>query len=218
MIDNIFLLNHRDLKDRLLNISTKLNKQNIKYELIQNFHPSEINILDYKCDTSDFNDVVIKTTNGSYRNFFKRITMSELSLFLKHKLCFKIQLEKKYNYILILEDDADIPDDFENYLTIHMDEFEKCGGDVLVLGECCFLKSEHDSNSLIGTSEYYKTRCTHAIIYSLKSTEKILGHLQKYNLPIDFKLNEIFQIENLKIFWTNNSILQNKSYKSEIIK
>ena len=57
--------------------------------------------------------------------------------------------------------------------------------------------------------ENQKTRCTHAYINNIMATKKILKNIYPINLPIDFKLNEIIQIENIKVAWSEPGLNQN---------
>lgn len=150
--------------------------------------------------------------------FFKKITISELSLYLKHKYCFEEQIKNNYETILILEDDAKIPNNFLELLNNQILEFNKKNGDVLMIGECFNFKSKVNDGQYIDYDPLNKTRCTHAILYKLHATKKIFPHIDNISLPIDFKLNEIFQIENIKVFWSKDSIKQNDMFISKINK
>ena len=53
-----------------------------------------------------------------------------------------------------------------------------------------------------------KTRCTHAYIISKPCADIMLSAFKNYNLPIDFKMNEIIQLTGLKVFWYEPGLKQ----------
>jgi len=218
LIDKIFVLNHKDLIDRKELIERRLKEESINYEIIQEFYPKDIVYEDFIPKEQNFPIVTIQHPYGSYENFFKKITISELSLYLKHKYCFERQIEEGYETILILEDDAKIPHNFITLLTNQLTEFNEKNGDVLMMGECFNFKSKINNGKFIDYDELNRTRCTHAILYKLNATKKIYPHINNISLPIDFKLNEIFQMEGIKVFWSKESIEQNNIFNSQIKK
>jgi GR25 family glycosyltransferase involved in LPS biosynthesis len=218
LIDKVFVLHHKDLLDRKDLIEYRLKEESVDYEIIQEFHPNDINYEDYTPKEQNFPNIVITHPYGTYENFFKKITISELSLYLKHKYCFEKQIEEGYETILILEDDAKIPYNFLTILNNQLTELDEKNGDVLMMGECFNFKSKVNNGSYIDYDELNRTRCTHAILYKLNATKKIYPHINNITLPIDFKLNEIFQLEQIKVFWSKESIEQNNIFESRIDK
>jgi GR25 family glycosyltransferase involved in LPS biosynthesis len=218
LIDKVFVLHHKDLLDRKDLIEYRLKEESVDYEIIQEFHPNDINYEDYTPKEPNFPNITITHPYGVYENFFKKITISELSLYLKHKYCFEKQIEEGYETILILEDDAKIPYNFLTTLNNQLTELDEKNGDVLMMGECFNFKSKINNGKYIDYDELNRTRCTHAILYKLNATKKIYPHINNITLPIDFKLNEIFQLEQIKVFWTKESIEQNNIFDSKIDK
>ena len=146
-----------------------------------------------------------------YENAGKRVSIPELSLYLKHQYCFEQQIENEYETIVILEDDIMLPDNFEEYLNVCCEEFDNYNPklDCVMLGSCFGFTSPYiKENRLIHYGENQLTRCTHAMMFSLDATKKIIQNLYPINWPIDFKLNEIIIKENLKVGWTEPSLQQ----------
>lgn len=211
-LDKIYVLNHSDFTERKEYIEIKLKEQNIDFELVQRFHPKDI---DYEKEINgweNFSDIEIVQSHGSYKNFSEKITTGQLSLLLKHKWCIENQLENKYENILILEDDCEIPPNFVDFLNQNMKEFlelkDKENVTVLMVGGYLFFVSKSKETGLVRYYENQKTRCTHAYIVNINAAEKILKNFTVMNLPIDFKLNEIMQIENIKVAWTEPGLKQ----------
>lgn len=213
MISKIYVLHHKPLVERKLFLSEKLKKINFEIEWVENFLPEEIDYEKELKNWSDFEKVTIRQHNGFYENFAKKISISELSLYLKHKFCFEEQIKNNYENILIIEDDVEIPDFFQEYLDSNLQEFEELkkthGVGILILGTAFHFRSK---NIRQDKKVYYdtlnKTRCTHAILHNINTSKKIIKRLENPNLPIDFKLNEIIEIENIGVAWSEPGLRQ----------
>lgn len=215
----IYVVHHNKLIDRKLLISERLKDESIVVDWVELFTPEEIKS-NYEIYVKDntFHDIIINHPYGRYKNFSKKITLSELSLFLKHKFCFEQQIKNNEEFMLILEDDCVIPKNFNQVLINNLNEFIKKNGDILILGECENFKPLGKNGEYIHYDSKNKTRCTHAILYNIESTKKIIKYMNTVNLPIDFKLNEIMELEKFNVFWTIDGLHQNKNYTSSINK
>lgn len=216
-MDKIFVCHHKPLSHRKKYLSDFFESNKIDVEWVECFSPEEIeNNYDELVGSKDL--VIDPSVPGVqqnqyqlYKNAGKKVTIPELSLYLKQKYCFEKHIEEKYDTILILEDDILIPNNFADYLNICYEEFRNYVPklDCVVLGSCFGFTSNYiKDNRLIHYGENQITRCAHAIMYSLESSEKILNNLYPINWPIDFKLNEIIIKENLKVGWTEPSLQQ----------
>jgi len=213
-VDKIYVLNHKDFTDRLEIIENNLNREGLEYKLVQVGHPDTI---DYESELEGwehYDDIIIQQPYDSYRNFSKKISVGSLSLILKHLWCYKDQIENNYENVLILEDDCDIPENFSEYLSDNMRDFSELneidGVGVLVMGTSHnFLCKNIKEGKSCHYGLYQKTRCTHAYILNINSTSKILERFKIINLPIDFKLNEILQLEGIKVAWSEPGLEQN---------
>jgi GR25 family glycosyltransferase involved in LPS biosynthesis len=234
-IDKIYITHHKPLierKDFLLKKFNDLNITNIEW--VENFLPNEIEDLhkrilaEYTFNENNTNIVYDICFHMNYygktdfiypENTGKHITITELSLYLKHKYALEEQIKNNYNHILILEDDVCLPIGFINYFNISMNEFKNSNSDILVMGKSHNFTSRHiQPGKFIHFGKNQLTRCAHCIIYKLDATKKILKHLDYINFQWDFKLNEIFIKENMNIAWSEPGIIQNRYYNSTIIK
>lgn len=203
MIDKIFVCHHKPLIERKSYLQKFFTDNSIDVEWVENYLPEEIEY-EYKRVVGSIND-------------------SEISLYLKHHYCLKEQVKNNFEYILILEDDVDLPNNFNDYLKNCIDEFisHQPKLDGLMLGSCCGI---HFDNIVDGKMIYYKegqlTRCTHAMLFNLEATKKIIKNLNIINYPIDHKLNWIIKKEDLKIGWSEPAIKQKSEiglFKSSIV-
>lgn len=218
----IFILHHNKLIDRKIFLLNSLSKYNLDIEWVENFTPDAIKEKydEYLEGWENFENVYIKVINNhSYNNFSKKMSINELSLYMKHEFALKRQIESNYEMILILEDDCLIPGNFDLYLNKILNEYEnvKEEVDVLMIGSAFdFVAKDISKDKLIYTNSLYLTRCTHAIAYNIRATKKILNKILPRNLPFDFKLNEIFTLEKINVGWIEPGLVQNNYFKSSL--
>jgi len=219
-IDKIFVLHHPPLKNRKEYLLKELSKYEMEVEWVEDFGIEEIKDKydEYTSRKDEFYRGKIITPRRQYKNFSKKISLSELSLYLKHRYCFQQQKQHGYNTILILEDDIVCIKEFSDYIHNHITEFQNEEGDMLIMGKSHNFNIKRKTGKYIHHHPHYKTRCTHAIAYNKKCIDRLLNNIDIINLPIDFKLNEIIQKESLKVYWSAPGILQNNNYKSAIKK
>ena len=195
MIDKIFVCHHRPLAGRKKELQKFFIKNNIDVEWVESYLPNEI--------------------GDEYQRVVGKINDSEISIYLKHEHCLKEQVKNNFDYALILEDDVDLPDNFNDYLRNCMNEFVSYQPklDGLMLGSCCGIRSDDiTDDKLIYYKEGQLTRCAHAMVFTLNAAKQIIKNLNIINYPVDHKLNYIIKKENLKIGWLEPAIKQ----KSEI--
>ncbi len=216
-MDKIFICHHTPLKYRKEYLIKFFGDKQIDIEWVEGFLPEEIESgYDQIVGTKDL--IIDSNVPGVQQNQYllydnagKRVSLPELSLYLKHQYCFEQQIKNNYNLILILEDDILLPDNFLEYINICSSEFSNHDPklDCLMLGSCFGFKSTYvKPNRLIHYGINQLTRCTHAMMFSLESARKIIRNLYPINWPIDFKLNEIIIKEDLKVAWTEPSLQQ----------
>ena len=227
MIDKIFVCHHKPLIHRKKYLQDFFEKNKIDVEWIENFLPKEVeknysefvgieelnkNPITYNISLDRYN-LFPEWFNHikKFKNNKRDVSIPELSLYLKQKECFEKHLKHNYNYILILEDDIILPDNFLEYVNRCVSEFNIHTPklDCLVFGTCCgFISNNIKEDKLVYYDPTYLTRCAHAIMYSLDASEKIYKNLYPVNWPIDFKLNEIIIQENLKVGWVEPPLQQ----------
>lgn len=203
MIDKIFVCHHKPLTQRKLHLQQFFQKNNIDVEWVEDYLPDEIEY-EYKRVVGHLND-------------------SEISIYLKHQYCLEQQVKNNFKYILILEDDVELPNNFLNYLEHCMNEFIQHNPklDGLMLGSCCGLVSKNIiNNKFVYYEKEQMTRCAHAMVFCLEAARKIVKNLKIINYPIDHKLNSIIKAEDLNIGWAEPSVKQkseNGVFQSSIL-
>ena len=230
LIKNIYICHHAPLKQRKLKLNKILSNFKTNIEWVEKYMPSEIekryeNIIDIKNLNIDNNKPGIDQYQYKYyENSGRKLTISELSLYLKMKYCFEDQIKNSYEIVIIFEDDVLLTNNIENYLNFCALEFHNHIPelDCLMIGTAFNFKSKYyQPNKIIHYGENQFTRCTHAMMFSLKSAKIIYRNLDTFNWPIDYKLNEIMVKESLKVGWAEPALFQSSilsNHESTIVK
>lgn len=171
----------------------------------------------------------------------KKISLGKISLFRKQLYTMELIQESKFDYNLILEDDAILDKDFASKLTLALKQLPE-DYDMLFLGDCCNL---HIESSKIKPDQFIylkcreptapaskgASRCTDSIIVSKECAKKICNTYKnmnvsisenRINLPIDFWLNNIIRDLELNIYWMEPTIVtqgtetKNGKFKSSL--
>lgn len=151
-------------------------------------------------------------------NIHKRI----LAINQSHLYCYKKQIEKGYDNILILEDDIDF--EFLNvveYLNICAKEFVDLDGDVAFLGSCCELKVKNPKPpQILYYDPSYGSRCTGAYIVNIRCSDKLYkaGSLNCH--AIDRVLDGLIPLLSIRCLWSGLPIRQGSEtgkYSSSVI-
>lgn len=169
---------------------------------IEDFLPTDDNIR---------NHPTIYSEHSSNKIF---LSLSELSLFYKHKLAIELICGHK-EFALIIEDDIALPNfEFYSTLSILLNLMKKEGTDLLFVGSygSCDLKCEAPT---IVCSKNTLTRCAHAYIVNPSCSKLLLNYLNDINSPLDWQLNYAIQDLNLKSCWSYPHIYQ-RSEKKQI--
>lgn len=208
----IYVLHYSKLVNRKNNILEQFNKQGIlDYQFIEKYDKDEIT--DHESSLFNIN--------------YKKSTMS---LHLKHNYVYN--MIALTDSALILEDDVILCDNFidklNNYITQLPEDF-----DMLFIGDGCNLHIE--KNKLIPKQNIYKkclyptswggdgaSRCCDSYIVSKKCAKKLCEYINnlkdKIRLPIDWWLNVAARDNNLKVYWSEPTIVtqgsQNGTFKT----
>ena len=151
-LNKVYVLHHKPMVDRGNVLRKRLEEEGIACQWVENYSPEEINdeYEKYIENWEQFENIEIVHPYGRYQNFSKKISIGELSLFLKHLYCYEEQIKNNYENILILEDDCDIPKNFISYLENNMNDFLELNKDESIT--MLFIGTSHNF-----VSKNYKT-------------------------------------------------------------
>ena len=213
---NIFIVHYNKLINRKKNIINQLNNNGLNnYEFVEQYTRDNLNV----------NDT---------RIFAKNVNNANMAISLSHLYCYK-EIVEKYNYGLILEDDAIFDIHFKNNLINYINQLPN-NWDMLFLDDCC---NFHIPNA-IKTKNIYKknlnanslggglgaTRGAGCYLVSKKCATKITYNVETYYYnggykiddPIDLWLNKVFRRNNFNIYWAEPTIstqgTENGTYKT----
>lgn len=210
MINKTYLLNHPDFVERREKITNRLKAENIDYGMVDIYPPNEIDYEGMTMNFSQFQPLIIEQVGRySYYNYPKKISPGSLSLVLKHIHCWKDQLKNNYDISMIIEDDCDIVENFQqltNQCSLEMIDLDL---DLVMLGGFSdFVSPNFSYGKLIHFHPLQKTRCTHAYLISKNAAKIMIDGFGNINNPIDIKMNEVIQINKLKVGWLEPGLKQ----------
>lgn len=186
-----FCLHHTDRPERKINLEKVFQREGLKAEWVEDFHPSTIDIskLDLQHD----------------------LNINAISVYLKHQKCYETQKERGYQNILILEDDIIIPEDFKfcSFLERAMTDFEGLEGDLMFVGGAFDIKPPLvHPDQIVYTLPGFKSRCAHCYVVSDRCIDILLSSINIMDDALDWKLNKIIEDNNLCVCYTEPSIKQ----------
>jgi GR25 family glycosyltransferase involved in LPS biosynthesis len=212
MIDRIYLLSHPDFKDRRNFITKRLKEENLEFSLVEKYSPNEIDYEGLTKNWFEYHQIIIEQVGKySYRNIPMKIKPHSLSLILKHIHCWSEQVMDKLNYVLILEDDCEIPIGFGELISDVLKECIIGNYDLVMMGGFSdFTSPNIKEGRRIHFDTRQKTRCTHAYIIREEIAKIMLDGFGNINNPIDIKMNEVIQINKLRVAWLEPGLKQNQ--------
>jgi GR25 family glycosyltransferase involved in LPS biosynthesis len=206
-----YLLHHRDMTERFEVINKRLKDEGLMFDIIDGNHPDDIEYESLLENHESFIPIVIEQIHGnSYMNFSKKISPGSMSLVLKHMDAWKDIVVNNIDNAMILEDDCEIPYGFLEYSKRILTQHTESQFDITMIGTTeGFRSPSYDGqNEKVFHHPLQKTRCTHCYIISSEAAQKMIEGFGNINLPIDFKMNEVIQINRMKIGWVEPGLKQ----------
>lgn len=200
-IPKIFIAHWERLIERKQNIIEQLKIHGLEnFEFITDYDKDNWDINSIKKEYPKIFEIVEGNDPFSGIPYNRKLKYSEISLTLKHLKIIE-EISEKFNWALILEDDATFCDNF-------LDEFEKSflelpnDWDLAFPGGCCNLHAPtvNYSNSRVHKVSA-QSRCTHGYLISNNCANKILKDLKYCNIASDYFLTHMAIKYNLNVYW-----------------
>jgi len=209
----IFVVHYDKLVERRQNMVKQLLVNGIEAEFVTQYDKDNLSSIDKNKFTSNCSSPVI-------------------SLSLKHLYCYR-EITNKYDYALILEDDAIFHNQFKERLDYYVSQLPN-DWDMLFIGDGCNLHIPYDIVSKSNTNIFKKcleptfwggngaTRCNDSYLISKKCAIKIIDFIEhtKIDNAIDWWLNDVCRKYNFNVYWAEPTIVsqgsQNGLYMSTI--
>lgn len=206
----VYVLNHPPLTDRRERITTRLIEESIVFDIIDKFSPEEFNNDELTVDWQIYEKIIIDQIGEySYHNYSRKLKPASTSLVLKHIYAWLKLITIGDKFALILEDDCEIPYGFSKLLQTITQEFIDSDCEIAMLGGYLdFISPNIIPDKLLHYHEKQKTRCTHAYLIKDSAAEKMFNGVNNINNPIDFKMNEIIQLNDIKVSWLEPGLKQ----------
>ena len=205
MIDKLFIIHYEPLIDRKKYLEPAITNLGFDYEFILMNSEKDIWIQNNIDNYYKFDPEVLN----------RKLNLNELSVSITHLEVYEKILRENYETCLILEDDAILNENFLEKLNIVKDQISDF--DFVFLSTCCNLRKGGDSDFKIYDSS--TSRCNNGYIVKSSCLNRVLENSKKISLPIDWHLNYIKEISNLKFGWMEPPIITQGSetiYKSNL--
>ena len=209
-VDKVYVCHYTKLSERRKITSSILSDNLLSVEWITSNDKEDIN----KENLREFININKPLgLDGIHKN--RTLRLSEISLILKHRECWKDMIINNYHSGLVLEDDILLCNDFTNRFNNQIKDIPN-DFDIIWIGSCCNL---HVSN--ITQNKYlYKndgSRCTHAYLISNKCALKMLDFVNTNNYPADFMFNSAISELGLENYWMEPDLIsQNPVFDTSI--
>jgi glycosyl transferase family 25 len=209
----IFVLHYDKLVERGENMTRQLLINDLEAEFVSQYDKDKLSIDDKNKFTSNCSSPVI-------------------SLSLKHIFCYR-EITNKYDYALLLEDDAILQNQFKERLDYYVRQLPN-DWDMLFIGDGCNLHIPYNIVSKSNTNIFKKcleptfwggngaTRCTDSYLISKKCASKIIDFIENTIIdnPMDWWLNDVCRKHGFNVYWAEPTIVsqgsQNGLYRSTI--
>jgi GR25 family glycosyltransferase involved in LPS biosynthesis len=187
-VDKIYICHYSKLADRKQFMINQLQDFDINdYEFVEHY------------DKNELNHESISQKYPLINHPQNPMTPGEKSLALKHVWIIRDMLEKNYDSVLVLEDDAVLCQDFVKHFNNYKAQLPN-DWDIGWVGSCFHLKEPQIPNVNV-----YKTnrgsRCTHAFCLSKHFAKKVYDEVLNVHLPSDHYYNYIVKKFSLNNYW-----------------
>jgi len=200
-IDHIYICHYSKLVERRPFIQNQLDKFRLSEDLYTFIENYDKDILDIEKIKKEY-PLIFNLTKRDRRY----LRLSEISLALKHCHIIKDAINKNYNTILILEDDAILDNNFFDKYAEYAKELPE-NWDIFWLGGCCGLRS----NNILQDKHVYQvsaSRCTHCYAIKKSGLQILKNTINDIDEAIDWYFNDIIFKLNLNSYWCEPPICE----------
>lgn len=200
LVDKIYVCHWSKLTERKKHIKDQLDKLKFEYEFVELFDT----------DTWDIDEISKK-----YKSIFSiQLSKSQnknsiISLALKHCWIIEDAINKGFNSIMILEDDAVLVDGFEEKFNSYYRQLP-LDWDMCFVGSCCGLRSNNMRKDML-VYKANSSRCTHCYLISCSGLNKLKNEMLKIDNAIDWYYNKLIESIPLNNYWMDPAL----SFQSE---
>ena len=205
-IDQTYIINLDKDKQRMDTISKELNRENINFKRFSAINGNDLDIKSEKCKKYFTDDITKELKPGQMGCSLSHITIWE-----------EIASNNNNNMYMIMEDDANVPRNFNKDIMKYVNEMPK-NWDMLLLGANRLIGKKY-SNNLLYTDKSIKRNGNYglyAYIIKPNTAKKLLRTCEKMNKTIDHYLNKNFYINHNVFFCNPHFVSHNYDYHSNL--
>lgn len=221
-LDKIYIIHYDKLVERKQYLEPQLQKLGVDFEFrsLYNreapeleskelFDPSEQNKQKRKKEL-DRTGLSIYAPCLQQHKGYKAVT-------LEHFFTYKEILKQNIETALVLEDDVCFKDGFFDHIHEYINKIPH-DFDIAYLGHGCSLDLPYQTDDLFGLHPRKQSRCSDSYIFNRKTLEIVIDSFLPFFGAIDWELNYIQALHNLKVYWCTKPLIvqgsQHGKYKS----
>ncbi len=208
-ISQVYITHYKKLKDRKKYIQKQMLKYNLQYIFIEN-EPCDAFLVDDSLESWHEKTIPL---NYHYKEPYRKIKQSEISLSYKHIYIYKEIIKNKIETALILEDDVILDCNFIKKFNFLLSKTPE-DWDVIFIGSGCGLRVNKDKiqvNQYSYLKKHPASKCTDSYVIKKSAVAKIIPKTSSISMPIDFELNYWMFINNLNVYWWEPPIVRQGS-------
>ena len=187
-------LNRMFVKENIFNVTwvEEYDKENVTYEdFRENFEITE----------TQYNN----RQPSQFPWMLHRLKPEEVSVAIKHKTALQNLVKSKNDYVLILEDDIILENNFLEKLNFYIDKLPD-NWEVAFIGQAVdkrISKTEIIDGKYWYKKDYPADRCADSYLIKRSTAQKILSQMNYHKMcfPYDHELSHWFRILNTNVYW-----------------
>lgn len=211
-IDKTYIINLENDKKRFNTIKEQCLKNNLNISRFDAINGKLLNIEDSEIKKRFGNEPL---KNEIIKNKFLKRT--QIGCALSHIKLWEKIINTKDNIILVLEDDAIVPDDFQKKLLDYTNQLPE-NWDMLICGGNKFQGKIYSNNLITPIKNKYGNYGTFGYIIKKNTAKKLLENCEFISKSIDYHLNLNFYEQNNVFFCNPQLIKHNYEFFSNIMK
>ena len=208
-----YVLHCKTLSSRKEHILSQFEKHNFSnFELYEQFDANELSDNDirkyYTCDAEAERKKCELWHPGKA---FHKLSLSEISLTIKHYEVYRKIADGSDNYCVVMEDDSILSEDFcAKFDTMHKQAPPSY--DVIIISSGCGLHiNQLEKDKLIYPKAHPATRCTGAMVIKKEACRKLMNTMIPFHMVIDWDLNYQLYLHNFNVYWAEPTIVEQGS-------
>lgn len=208
-----YVLHCKTLSSRKEHILGQFKKHNFSnFEFYEQFDADELSDNDirkyYVCDAEAERK---KCEIWHPGKAFHKLSLSEISLTIKHCEVYRKIADRSDDYCIIMEDDSLLTEDFSIKFSAMHEQAPSSYDFIFISSGCGLHAGPLEENKLIYPKAHPATRCTGAMVVKKEACKKLLDTMIPFHMVIDWELNYQLCLHNFNVYWAEPTIVEQGS-------